>query len=99
MSGGDLDRRAAHRLAVIRHALINLAVDDLDGILASCTKHGVEASLLPDEPNGRFARILDREGTGQRLRTRPWTMKIAALIAKTIGRRCRATIRTAGAQH
>ena len=43
--------------------MINLAVDDLDGILASCAEHGVEANVLPDEPNGRFAHILDPEGT------------------------------------
>ena len=43
--------------------MINLAVDDLDGILASCAKHGVEANVLPDEPNGRFAHVLDPEGT------------------------------------
>jgi len=43
--------------------MINLAVDDLDGILAACAKHGVEAKVLPDEANGRFAHILDPEGT------------------------------------
>ena len=43
--------------------MINLAVDDLDGILASCAKHGVEAKVLPDQPMGRFAHILDPEGT------------------------------------
>jgi predicted enzyme related to lactoylglutathione lyase len=43
--------------------MINFAVDDLEGILASCAKHGVEANVLPDEPNGRFAHILDPEGT------------------------------------
>ncbi len=43
--------------------MINLAVDDLDGVLASCAKHGVEAKVLPDEPNGRFAHISDPEGT------------------------------------
>jgi predicted enzyme related to lactoylglutathione lyase len=43
--------------------MINLAVDDLDGILVSCAKHGVEANVLPDEPNGRFAHILDPDGT------------------------------------
>jgi predicted enzyme related to lactoylglutathione lyase len=43
--------------------MINLAVDDLDGILANCAKHGVEATVMPDEPNGRFAHILDPEGT------------------------------------
>ena len=46
-----------------REFMINLAVDDLDGILASCAKHGVDANVLPDEPNGRFAHILDPEGT------------------------------------
>lgn len=43
--------------------MINLAVDDLDGVLASCAKHGVEATLMPPEPNGRFAHLLDPEGT------------------------------------
>ena len=43
--------------------MINLAVDDLDGILASCAKHGVEAKVLPPEPNGRFAHVSDPEGT------------------------------------
>jgi predicted enzyme related to lactoylglutathione lyase len=43
--------------------MINFAVDDLEGILASCAKHGVEAKVLPDEPNGRFAHISDPEGT------------------------------------
>jgi len=43
--------------------MVNLAVDHLDGILASCAEHGVEVNGLPDEPNGRFAHILDPEGT------------------------------------
>ena len=43
--------------------MINLAVDDLDGILASCAKLGVEAKVLPPEPNGRFAHVSDPEGT------------------------------------
>lgn len=43
--------------------MINLAVDDLDGILANCAKHGVEAKVLPEEPNGKFAHISDPEGT------------------------------------
>src|SRR6185369_11052004 len=34
--------------------MINLAVDDLDGILARCAEHGVEANVLPDDANGRF---------------------------------------------
>ena len=46
-----------------REFMINLAVDDLDAILASCATHGVEATVMPDEPNGRFAHILDPEGT------------------------------------
>jgi predicted enzyme related to lactoylglutathione lyase len=43
--------------------MINLAVDDLDGILASCAAHGVEATVFPDQPNGRFAHVVDPEGT------------------------------------
>jgi predicted enzyme related to lactoylglutathione lyase len=43
--------------------MINLAVDDLDAVLASCAKHGVEAKVLPPEPNGKFAHISDPEGT------------------------------------
>ncbi len=43
--------------------MINLAVDDLDAILARLAQHGVEAKVLPDEPNGRFAHIIDPEGT------------------------------------
>ena len=46
-----------------REFMINLAVDDLEGILASCAAHGVEVKVLPDEPNGRFAHLLDPEGT------------------------------------
>ena len=42
--------------------MINFAVDDLDGILARAAQHGVEAKVLPDEPNGRFAHIVDPEG-------------------------------------
>ena len=43
--------------------MINFAVDDLEAVLASCKKHGVEAKVMPDEPNGRFAHISDPEGT------------------------------------
>jgi len=46
-----------------REFMINLAVDDLEGILASCKAHGVEATVLDDQPNGRFAHIVDPEGT------------------------------------
>jgi len=43
--------------------MINFAVDDLDAILANCAKHGVEAKVMPEEPNGKFAHISDPEGT------------------------------------
>jgi predicted enzyme related to lactoylglutathione lyase len=43
--------------------MINLAVDDLGAVLANCAKHGVEAKVLPPEPNGKFAHISDPEGT------------------------------------
>ena len=43
--------------------LVNLMVDDLDAILARCAEHGVTpVKVFPDEPNGRFAHILDPEG-------------------------------------
>jgi predicted enzyme related to lactoylglutathione lyase len=43
--------------------MINLAVDDLDGILANCAKHGVlPVKTFPEEANGKFAHIMDPEG-------------------------------------
>ena len=46
-----------------REFMINLMVDDLDGILARCAQHGVvPLKAIDDEPNGRFAHILDPEG-------------------------------------
>ncbi|HVY87731.1 MAG TPA: VOC family protein [Hyphomonadaceae bacterium] len=42
--------------------MINLAVDDLDGVLANCKRHGVEAKVVPDESMGKFAHIMDPEG-------------------------------------
>ncbi|MGE0532096.1 MAG: VOC family protein [Hyphomonadaceae bacterium] len=43
--------------------MFNLMVDDLDAILARAKEHGVEpVKLFPDEPNGRFAHIMDIEG-------------------------------------
>jgi predicted enzyme related to lactoylglutathione lyase len=43
--------------------MINLMVEDLDAILARCRERGVEPfNLMFDEPNGRFAHILDPEG-------------------------------------
>jgi predicted enzyme related to lactoylglutathione lyase len=46
-----------------REFMINLAVDDLDGILARCAAHGVEAKLVGDDVNGRFAHLVDPDGT------------------------------------
>lgn len=44
--------------------MINLVVDDLDAMLVRCREHGVEPTrVFPDEPNGRFAHIIDPEGT------------------------------------
>ncbi len=43
--------------------MFNLMVDDLDGMLARCAEHGVEAIMhMPDEANGKFAHIMDPEG-------------------------------------
>lgn len=43
--------------------MINLMVDDLDGILTRAKAAGVEpVKLFPDEANGRFAHIMDPEG-------------------------------------
>lgn len=43
--------------------MLNLVVDDLDGVLARCAKHGVEpVKTFPEEFNGRFAHILDPDG-------------------------------------
>jgi predicted enzyme related to lactoylglutathione lyase len=41
--------------------MLNLAVDDLDGVLARCKAHGVEpVKTYPDD--GRFEQIIDPEG-------------------------------------
>jgi predicted enzyme related to lactoylglutathione lyase len=43
--------------------MINLAVDDLAGVLANCKKHGVTPlKTMPDEGMGAFAHIMDPEG-------------------------------------
>jgi len=43
--------------------MINLAVDDLDGILAKLAQHGVTpVKTFPEEANGKFAHIMDPEG-------------------------------------
>jgi predicted enzyme related to lactoylglutathione lyase len=44
--------------------MINLAVDDLDAILAMAREHGVEpVRSFDDQSNGRFVHIVDPEGT------------------------------------
>lgn len=46
-----------------RDFMLNLVVDDLDAMLARCHENGVQpVKLFPDEPNGRFAHIIDPEG-------------------------------------
>lgn len=43
--------------------MINLMVDDLDGMLAKCWEQGVQPMLhMPDEGNGGFAHIMDPDG-------------------------------------
>lgn len=43
--------------------MFNLMVDNLDGVLARCAKHGVTpVKTFPDEANGRFAHLMDPEG-------------------------------------
>jgi predicted enzyme related to lactoylglutathione lyase len=44
--------------------MVNLAVDDLEGVLGRAKEHGVEpVRRFDDQPNGRFAHIVDPEGT------------------------------------
>lgn len=44
--------------------MVNLAVDDLDGVLARAAEQGVEpVRRFEAQPNGRFAHIVDAEGT------------------------------------
>jgi predicted enzyme related to lactoylglutathione lyase len=44
--------------------MVNLAVDDLDAILARAREHGIKpVRSFEDQPNGRFAHIVDPEGT------------------------------------
>lgn len=47
-----------------REFMLNFCVDDLAGMLARCIEHGVTPIWRNDEdPSGRFAHILDPEGT------------------------------------
>jgi predicted enzyme related to lactoylglutathione lyase len=43
--------------------MINLMVDEMEGMLARCAQHGVKPLRRQDDaPHGRFAHILDPEG-------------------------------------
>lgn len=43
--------------------MLNFMVDDLSAVLERCRSHGIEpTNVMMDEPNGRFAHILDPEG-------------------------------------
>lgn len=43
--------------------MFNLMVDDLEGMLARCLAEGVEPlGPIQDEPNGRFAHVMDCDG-------------------------------------
>ncbi len=45
-----------YMLPSTKEFMINLAVDDLDGVLARCAEHGVKPlKQFPDEFNGRFS--------------------------------------------
>ena len=43
--------------------MVNFAVDDLDGFLARLTEKGVTVLGRQDDDNGRFAWIMDPDGT------------------------------------
>ena len=43
--------------------MINFAVDDLDAMVARIRAHDVEVTVSSDESNGRFAHLLDPDGT------------------------------------
>lgn len=46
-----------------KDVMINFMVDDLSSMLARLAAEGVkDVKVLPDEPNGRFAHLLDPEG-------------------------------------
>lgn len=47
-----------------REFMLNLLVDDLDGVLARAAEQGVTPAWRDDsDPNGRFAHLLDPDGT------------------------------------
>jgi predicted enzyme related to lactoylglutathione lyase len=46
-----------------REYMVNLVVDDLEGMLARCKEHGVlPTKRMDDDAHGKFAHILDPEG-------------------------------------
>lgn len=46
-----------------REFMINFAVDDMDAVVARLTSKGVSILKRDEDPNGRFAWILDPDGT------------------------------------
>lgn len=46
-----------------REFIINFAVDDLDAFAAGLASKGVEVHRQPPDPNGKFAWLLDPDGT------------------------------------
>ena len=53
-SGGFILQRLYHK-EWAAHCMMQLMVDDLDGMLTRCAQHGVTPIHLQDEANGRFA--------------------------------------------
>ena len=51
-----------------REVMLNFGVDDLDAFLTKLKSKGVEALKRQDGPNGRFAWIMDPDGTKIELR-------------------------------
>lgn len=43
--------------------MVNFVVDDLDAMIARCREHGVEVKLHDETEQGRFAHVMDPEGT------------------------------------
>jgi len=53
-----------HMKPSTREFMLNLCVDDIDGMLARCAEHGVNPLWRDDSDEyGRFAHILDPDGT------------------------------------
>ena len=61
---GPFPRDSGYFAPSARDCMINLAVDDLDGMIARLKEHGVEILGRDDsDPNGRFAWFLDPADT------------------------------------